>query len=131
MAAGIATLRRLKRERSQIYSRLDNDSARLVDGIGQAARENGVDTTSNRVGSMFTWFFQRNEVHNWDQAAKSDTGKFAEFHRGMLEGGIYLPPSQFEAAFLSTTHSTEDIERTIHTAQQVFRSARESSVAQR
>jgi glutamate-1-semialdehyde 2,1-aminomutase len=131
MAAGIATLRRLKRERSQIYSQLDNNSARLVEGIGQAARENGVDTTSNRVGSMFTWFFRRSEVHNWNDAAKSDTAKFAELHRGMLEAGVYLPPSQFEAAFLSAAHTVEDINRTIQTAQQVFRSAPESSGARR
>ena len=129
MAAGIATLRRLKRDRAQIYSQLDSNSARLVEGVRQAARESGLETTSNRIGSMFTWFFQRGEVHNWDDAAKSDTAMFADFHRGMLDAGIYLPPSQFEAAFLSAAHSAEDINRTIEAAQQVFRSAREGSAA--
>jgi len=120
MAAGMATLRRLKRERTEIYPALERSSAALVNGISASARQGGLEISSNRVGSMFTWFFQNGEVRNWDDAAKSDTSKFAQFHRGMLERGIYLPPSQFEAAFMSAAHSSEDIQRTIEAARQTF-----------
>ena len=65
---------------------------------------------------MFTWFFQAGEVRDWDTAAKSDTQAFGKFYRGMLERGVYLPPSQYEAAFMSSAHSKEDIERTIAAA---------------
>ena len=122
MAAGIATLRRLKRNRRQIYPALERTSSAVVDGVTKAARENGVGITSARVGSMFTWFFQNGSVHNWDDAAQSDTAKFAQFHRGMLDAGIYLPPSQFEAAFLSTAHTSADIDRTIDAARNTFKS---------
>jgi len=120
MAAGIATVRRLKRERIQIYSILEKNSATLVAGVSEAARENRVEIGAQRVGSMFTWFFQTGQIHNWQDAARSDTEKFAQFHRGMLERGIYLPPSQFEAAFLSAAHTAEDIAFTIEAASNTF-----------
>jgi len=120
MAAGIATLRRLKRERNQIYPALERSSATVVEGIAKVAGDHGQEITTNRVGSMFTWFFQNGEVRTWDDAALSDTSKFAEFHRGMRERGVYLPPSQFEAAFMSASHSAEDIERTIDAARKTF-----------
>jgi len=66
---------------------------------------------------MFTWFFQVGEVHDWDTAAKSDTQAFAKFHRGMLERGVYLPPSQYEAIFMSAAHTNEDIHKTIEAAE--------------
>lgn len=69
---------------------------------------------------MFTWFFRGGEIHDYDDAAKSDIGRFARFHRGMLDLGVYLPPSQFEAAFLSIAHSTQDIEQTISAARHTF-----------
>ncbi len=72
--------------------------------------------TANRVGSMFTWFFQPGEVHDWDTAAKSDTAAFGRFHGAMLERGIYLPPSQYEAMFMSAAHSDKDIQQTIAAA---------------
>jgi glutamate-1-semialdehyde 2,1-aminomutase len=122
MAAGIATLRTLKRDRSQIYPALQRTSSAVADGVTKAGRENGLGITSARVGSMFTWFFQNGSVHNWDDAAQSDTAQFARFHRGMLDAGIYLPPSQFEAAFLSTAHAPADIDRTIDAARNTFRS---------
>jgi glutamate-1-semialdehyde 2,1-aminomutase len=122
MAAGIATLRRLRRDRAHIYSTLDQLSAALVTGIDHAARNNGVNVTSARAGSMFTWFFRSGEVRDYDDAAKSDTAKFAQFHRGMLDRGVYLPPSQFEAAFLSAAHTTQDIERSVEAAQATFSS---------
>jgi glutamate-1-semialdehyde 2,1-aminomutase len=122
MAAGIATLRRLKRERATIYEALEKDSSALVEGVTKAAREGRIEITSGRVGSMFTWFFQAGEVHDYDSAAKSDTTKFAQFHRGMLERGVYLPPSQFEAAFMSAAHTSEDVHRTIEAARATFKS---------
>ena len=69
---------------------------------------------------MFTWFFQPGEVHDWDTAARSDTQAFGRFHRAMLEKGVYLPPSQYEAAFLSSAHTAEDVQKTIAAAKQAF-----------
>ena len=73
--------------------------------------------TANRVGSMFTWFFQPGAVHDWDTAAKSDTTAFGKFFRGMLDHGVYLPPAQYEAAFLSAAHTAGDVDATIAAAQ--------------
>ena len=97
-------------------SELERHTAKLVEGVQAAANRGGVPLSANRVGSMFTWFFQPGPVFDWDSAAKSDTGAFARFHRRMLESGIYLPPSQYEAMFLSAAHSEEDLERTIEAA---------------
>jgi glutamate-1-semialdehyde 2,1-aminomutase len=72
--------------------------------------------TANRVGSMFTWFFADGPITDWTTASKADAKRFGRFHRAMLESGIYLPPSQFEAAFLGAAHSEADIERTIAAA---------------
>jgi glutamate-1-semialdehyde 2,1-aminomutase len=117
MAAGIATLRELK-TRPGIYQQLEQRSAALVDGVLAAAKKKGVAMTANRVGSMFTWFFQPGQVHDWDTAARSDTPAFGKFHRAMLEHGIYLPPSQYEAIFMSAAHSEVDIQQTIAAAEQ-------------
>lgn len=120
MAAGIATVNRLQRERARIYPLLEKNSSTLVDGIIKAADDNGVEVTSARVGSMFTWFFRSGTISDYQDAAKSDTTKFAQFHRAMLDEGIYLPPSQFEAAFLSTAHTQQQIDRTIRVAYNTF-----------
>ena len=122
MAAGIPTVSRLKKDRASIYPALERNSATLADGVANAGGENGAKIRSQRVGSMFTWFFQAGEIRDWSDAAKSDTTRFAQFHRGMIEQGIYLPPSQYEAAFLSTAHSSEDIVRTIEAASETFKS---------
>src|SRR5438309_7414083 len=119
MAAGHAQLRYL-RDHKDIYAKLDNLSRQLVAGVAAAAEEAGVPMTHNRVGSMFTWFFTPGPVTGWDSAAKSDTEAFARFFRAMLENGIYLPPSQFEAAFLSAAHTDEDVKQTVTAAKQAF-----------
>jgi glutamate-1-semialdehyde 2,1-aminomutase len=115
MAAGLAMLRELKNH-SEIYKQLDQRSAALVDGVLAAAKKKGVALTANRVGSMFTWFFQTGAVHDWDTAEKSDTQAFGKFHNAMLERGIYLPPSQYEAMFMSAAHTDKDIQQTIDAA---------------
>jgi glutamate-1-semialdehyde 2,1-aminomutase len=124
MAAGLATLRHLRECKQEIYPRLEKLSGELVAGVVAAAKEAHVPICHNQVGSMFTWFFQPGPVTNWTSAAKSDTEAFARFFRSMLESGIYLPPSQFEAAFLSAAHTGEDIQKTITAAKQAFTKAR-------
>lgn len=130
MAAGVATLRHLRDHREEIYPRLEKMGSELTEGIAAAAKELGVSICYNRVGSMFTWFFTAGPVTDWVSAAKSDTDAFGRFFRGMLDNGIYLPPSQFEAAFLSAAHTEEDIRQTIAAAKQAFEAvvSRPSSV---
>jgi glutamate-1-semialdehyde 2,1-aminomutase len=120
MAAGIAQLRILRDKKSEIYPRLETLSAKLVDGIAAAAKDAGVKLMSQRAGSMFTWFFNPEPVTDWDSATKSDVAGFGRFFREMLDAGIYLPASQFEAAFLSTAHSEADISKTIDASRVAF-----------
>jgi glutamate-1-semialdehyde 2,1-aminomutase len=119
MAAGYAQLRYLK-EHKEIYAKLDKLSGELVAGVAAAAKAAAVPMTTNRVGSMFTWFFTPGPVTDWDSASKSDTEAFGRFFRNMLDSGIYLPPSQYEAAFLGTAHTEEDVRKTIEAAKQAF-----------
>jgi glutamate-1-semialdehyde 2,1-aminomutase len=121
MAAGIAQLKILREKKNEIYPRLESLSAKLVEGIAAAAKDAGVPLSFQRVGSMFTWFFNPGPVTDWSSASKSDTAAFGRFFRNMLDAGIYLPPSQFEAAFLSSAHSEEDISKTIDAAKAAFR----------
>ena len=120
MAAGIATVRYLKENKDEIYPQLEKLGAQLVDGITAAAKEKNVPLCSNRVGSMFTWFFQPGPVTDWATASKSDSQAFGKFFGKMLDQGIYLPPSQYEAAFLSAAHTEEDIQKAIAAAKQSF-----------
>jgi len=124
MAAGIAQVKHLREKKNEIYPRLEALSAKLVEGVAAAAKAAGVTLCFNRVGSMFTWFFTEGPVTDWDSASKSDIAAFARFFRKMLDAGIYLPPSQFEAAFLSAAHSEEDVQRTIEAARQAFASGK-------
>jgi len=119
MAAGYAQIRYLK-EHKDIYPRLDTLSGELVAGVAAAAKAAGVPMTHNRVGSMFTWFFTPGPVTDWNSASKSDTEAFGRFFRNMLDSGVYLPPSQYEAAFLSAAHTEEDVQKTIAAAKQAF-----------
>jgi glutamate-1-semialdehyde 2,1-aminomutase len=119
MAAGYATLRYL-REHKDIYAKIDRIAAEVVAGVSAAAKDAGVAMCHNRVGSMFTWFFTPGPVTDWNSASKSDTEAFGRFFRSMLENGIYLPPSQFEAAFIGAAHSEHDVQQTIVAAKQAF-----------
>jgi glutamate-1-semialdehyde 2,1-aminomutase len=112
MAAGVATLQHLV-EHPRIYAELESSSSKLATGAAAAARETGVPLTINRIGSMMTFFFTRENVSDWKSAEHSDTARFGRFHRNMLEAGIYLPPSQFEAMFVSAAHTADDIAATI------------------
>lgn len=121
MAAGIAQLKHLREKKSEIYPRLETLSAKLVEGVAAAAKEAGVTLSHNRVGSMFTWFFNPESVTDWNSASKSDTTAFGKFFRKMLDTGVYLPPSQFEAAFLSVAHTEDDVQKTIAAAKESLR----------
>ena len=121
MAAGISMLSQLKQNRQQYYRQLDEYAGQLVAGVLDAAKAAGVAMTANRVGSMFTWFFTDKTVTDWDTAATCDTAKFGRFHNAMLNAGFWLPPSQFEAAFLSVAHTPKDIENTITAAQEALK----------
>ena len=120
MAAGCATLKHLRDNKKEIYPRIDQLSGELVEGVAAAAKDAGVKLYYNRVGSMFTWFFTEGPVTNWDSASKANTEAFGKFFRGMLDRGVYLPPSQFEAVFLGAAHTSEDVERTVEAAKGVF-----------
>ena len=120
MAAGIATLCQLKAAREPFYKQLDENSGRLVAGVLEAARDAGVAMTANRVGSMFTFFFTNRQITDWESAATCDTTKFGRFHGAMMDAGVWLPPSQFEAAFLSVAHTQGDIDDTIAAAREAL-----------
>jgi glutamate-1-semialdehyde 2,1-aminomutase len=124
MAAGCAMLNQLRDRKGEIYPRLEKLSGELVEGVARVAKEAGVALCHNRVGSMFTWFFNPGPVTDWDSAAKSDTEAFGKFFRSMLDSGVYLPPSQYEAAFLGAAHTEEDIQRTVAAAKLAFAAMR-------
>ncbi|PYX47013.1 MAG: glutamate-1-semialdehyde-2,1-aminomutase [Acidobacteria bacterium] len=124
MAAGCAMLKQLRDRKGEIYPRLEKLSGELVLGVAAAAKDAGVALCHNRVGSMFTWFFQAGPVTDWDSASKSNTDAFGKFFRSMLDTGVYLPPSQYEAAFLGAAHTDEDVQRTVAAAKQAFAAVR-------
>ena len=114
VAAGLAALRRISAEPP--YARLEALGARLEQGTREALSKLGCRARFNRVGSMFTLFFTDREVTDFPSAKTSDTSRFNAFFRSMLEQGVYLAPSQFEAAFISAAHTEDDIDRTIEAA---------------
>ena len=120
MAAGVAALSYLRDHKQEVYPRIEKLSGELVAGIAGVAKEAGIPISYNRVGSMFTWFFTQGSITDWNSAAKCDTEAFGRFFRSMLDGGVYLPPSQFEAAFLGAAHTEQDIQRTIASAKKAF-----------
>jgi glutamate-1-semialdehyde 2,1-aminomutase len=111
VSAGIETLMQLKAR--GVYTKLEDKSAALAKGMGDAAKKAGVPLTQTRVGSMLGAFFTSGSVMDWSSAKLSDVKRYGQFFHQMLEQGVYFAPSQFEAAFLSTAHSSRDIEHTI------------------
>jgi len=116
MAAGIEMLKILSGKKT-IYTQLEKKSARLEQGLQSIINKHRLPLTQNRVGSMFTLFFTKEKVVDYETAKTSDTKIFASYFSSMLDQGIYLAPSQFEAAFISTAHSDADIERTMNAAE--------------
>ena len=119
MAAGIANLEEL--HASNAYEKLEKLGEQLAAGMRDAAKSAGVAVQFNQCGSMFCGYFTSQPVHNLADAMHSDRERFKKFFHGMLDGGVYLAPSQFEAGFLSTAHTTEAIEQTVQTAAKVLR----------
>jgi glutamate-1-semialdehyde 2,1-aminomutase len=113
IAAGLATLSALT---DDVYERLEASSSKLQVGLERALRDARLDGVVQRVGSMLTLFFHRGPVRSWTDAAQSDRERFGRFHRGLSQRGVYFPPSQFEAAFVSAAHSEDDVERTLEVA---------------
>ncbi len=118
MAAGLATVRALLEPGN--YERLETLAHRLAEGFEAAARSAGIRARVNRVGSMLTLFFTADEVVDYETARRSDTGRFARFFHGMLGRGVFLPPSQFEALFISLAHTEADIDFTVEAARRVM-----------
>lgn len=119
MTAGLTTLRRLRDV--SVYEQLERAGARLSEGLTAAAHEAGVETMTNRVGSMWTSFFTAEPVTNWESAARSNRERFGKFFHAMLDEGVYLAPSQFEAGFISIAHTNDLLDKTIEAARQAFR----------
>ncbi len=120
MTAGIKTLELLNK--SGTYEYLDKITQKLSQGLLKIAKETGNEACGGQISAMFGLFFNPGPVHNYEDAKKSDLSKFARFHRGMLERGVYLAPSQFEAGFTSLAHTDEDIDRTLAIAHEVMSS---------
>ncbi|MEH2164585.1 MAG: glutamate-1-semialdehyde 2,1-aminomutase [Nostoc sp.] len=120
MTAGIKTLELLQKPGT--YDYLERITKKLADGLLQIAKETGHAACGGQISAMFGLFFTSGPVHNYEDAKKSDTAKFGRFHRGMLERGIYLAPSQFEAGFTSFAHTEEDIDQTLAVARDVMSS---------
>ena len=120
MAAGIATLEHLIRHEEDVYHGLEETTGTIADGVAMVAREVGIPMTVNRVGSMFTWFFTNQPVTDFASASTSDTVSFGRFHRAMLDAGVWLPPSQYEAAFVSTAHGQAEIGMVLEAARKAL-----------
>ncbi len=118
MAAGLATISLM--ERSGSYRRLDSTSARLEAGLRAEAERAGLKVTTNRVGSMLGIFFSGQHVTNFEGAKRTDRGRYAKFHRSMLDQGVYLPPSAFETLFVSTAHTEAEVDATVKASRKAF-----------
>jgi len=118
VSAGLATLRRLQKE--DPYGRMEQRGANLQKALISAAGKHAVPVRVNRIGSMLTLFFTDREVTDFESARASDLNRFNAFFHAMLAEGIYLPPSQFEVAFISAAHTESDIDHTIKAATRAF-----------
>jgi glutamate-1-semialdehyde 2,1-aminomutase len=123
VTAGLTTLKLLKQLNP--YEHLERMSAKLEQGLREAAVEAGIAATTNRVGSMMTAFFTDTQVVDWNSAKSSNTESYGRFFRSMLQEGIYLAPSQYECAFVGIAHTDEQIDKTIEAARKAFRSINE------
>lgn len=119
MAAGIATLSELRND--EVYRTLAGKAQKLMNGFQSAADSAGVHLKTNSIGSMAGFFFTDIDVHNFDDAKTCDLERFARFYRQMLDQGVYLAPSQFEACFVSLAHTDEDIEKTVKAAEKAMK----------
>ena len=119
MTAGIVTLQAI--QEAAVWQKLEEAGGALLSGLQDAARAAGVPVVANRVGSMFGLFFVESPVIDWETASKANTARFARYFQAMLDNGVYLAPSQFEAGFLSTAHDDQIIEATIVAARAAFR----------
>ena len=119
MAAGIATLTRL--QTLELWDRMTNNAARLSTGVAELARSAGIPLQGNQVGTMFSVFFNESAVRDWPTAKTSDIGRFGRYFQGMLQRGVYLAPSQFEAGFISAAHDEDIIADTLEAAEAVFK----------
>jgi glutamate-1-semialdehyde 2,1-aminomutase len=120
MTAGIKTLELLRQPGT--YEQLDRITKRLANGLLTIAEEAGHAACGGQISGMFGFFFTAGPVHNYEDAKLSDLSKFSRFHRGMLERGVYLAPSQFEAGFTSLAHTDEDVDHTLEAAKAVLSS---------
>jgi glutamate-1-semialdehyde 2,1-aminomutase len=119
VTAGIATLKILSQK--GVYEDLEGKGAYLEKNINGLIRRYSIPARVNRAGSLMTIFFTKDDVFDFKSALTSDTNCFAMFYRGMLEKGVYLPPSQFEAIFISLAHTKEDIDRILDAAEKYFK----------
>ena len=120
VTAGITTLKRLAEP--GVYAQLENSAAALADGLAEATQQHGIDAWHSRVGSMLMLYFTPETVTDADGARTADTERYRQYFWGLMERGVYVAPSQFEAGFVSLVHSEEDIYKTVHAATQVFSS---------
>lgn len=119
MSAGIKTLKMLRE--AETYEKLDYRTQHLTDEMKKRADKQGIPMTINRAGSMFTLFFQKGPVENYEDAKKSNLKHFSKYFHGMLDEGFYIPPSQFEAWFMSMAHTDQDLEKTISAHEKVLK----------
>jgi glutamate-1-semialdehyde 2,1-aminomutase len=119
VTAGLETLKLLEEE--GVYESLNEKTRFLCEEISRAAADHGIPVWCSHVGAMFTVFFASSPVEDYDMAGRWDGDAFVRYFRSMLNQGIYLPPSQFEAVFVSLAHSQEDLERTAASARTAFR----------
>jgi len=121
MAAGIATLTEILARGPALYAQLDETTADIAGGVALIAAELGIAMTTNRVGSMFTWFFTPQPVTDFASASTSDTAAFARFHHALIEHGVWLPPSQFEAAFVSAALGQPEVDAILAAAAEALK----------
>lgn len=120
VVAGLATLETIRQKGTAFYEKLEYRRKKTTQALQRIATEQGVTVQVNDIASMFQIFFNSNPVYDYETSKSSDNKKFMEYHKKMLEKGVFIPPSQFETCFLSSEHSDQDIKKTIETFSEVF-----------